>query len=60
MALDPVDEGLGSPQREVELVAVVGDECEAEERTADAVIFGVEGGSDVQCEAPAEASTLVL
>jgi hypothetical protein len=40
--LDPVDNRVFGFQRQVKLVAVIGDEREAEESPADAVVFCVE------------------
>ena len=42
MPLHPLEEGLVGLQRQVELVAVVRNEREAEQRAADPIIFGVE------------------
>ena len=42
MALDPFDEGLLGLQRQVELIAIVGNERDAEQLAAVAIIFGVQ------------------
>ena len=42
MLLHPVDDGFACRERQVKVLAVVGDEREAQQRAADAVIFGIE------------------
>jgi hypothetical protein len=40
--LNPFDDGIIGPKREVQFLTIIGDEGEADESASDPIIFGIE------------------